>query len=107
MTVAADYGASAADLETLRRLVGARCKWVRFGGFTMTGARAGAYSFVLFGRSRRVWVQAPLTPSGRRRRNAKGRWRFRQTAPGPSRVPWEYAGSVDEVVDWLCAKAGR
>ena len=105
MTVASDYGVSAVDLEMLRRLAEARCKWVRFGGFTPSGARVGEYSFLLFGQSRRAWVQAPLTPSGRWR-NGTGRWRFRQTARGPSRDPWEYAGSVDEVVEWLCAKAG-
>ena len=105
MTVASDYGASAVDLETLRRLVEARCKWVRFGGFTPSGARVGEYSFLLFGQSRRAWVQAPLTPSGRQR-NGTGRWRFRQTPRDRSHDPWKYAGSVDEVVDWLCAKAG-
>ncbi len=105
MTAADDYGASAVHLETLRRLVDGRCERVRFAGFTPQGARVGAYSFLLFGHRRRVWVQAPLTPAGRLR-NGTGRWRFRQTGRGATADPWDYADSVHDVVDWLCAKAG-
>ena len=97
------YGESATDLETLRRLVAARCPHVGFGGHTPSGARTGEYSFrPVAGRS--AWVQAPVTPTGRSR--AGGRWRFRLSRrPGQPRDPWEHADTVHRVVDWICAKA--
>ena len=101
------YGASAEELEALRLAVAARCPQVRFCGWTGKGARIGEYSFrLLSGRS--VVVQAPTKPTGELRRGIS-RWRFRLTRPRPghARDLWEEladAATLDEVVDWICAR---
>ena len=101
------YGASAEELEALRLAVAARCPQVRFCGWTEKGARIGEYSFrLLSGRS--VVVQAPTSPTGELRRGVS-RWRFRLARPEPGQADdlWEELDDVetlDEVVDWICAR---
>ena len=106
MTTAKDYGASAVELETLRRLVDARAiPGVYFGGFTPSGAATGEYSFRLpTGVS--VWVRSPTAPKGGSRRVHPGRWLFRlTTAPGGDLRSWEHARDVNDVVDWIAKRA--
>ena len=101
----ADYGCSAEHLETLRDLVEARCRHMRFAGHTVTSARLGEYRFRFppwthDGVSRSVYVQAPITPEGKPR-GGLGIWRYRfGRANGKSR-PWERAADLEAVVDWI------
>lgn len=78
-TTAKDYGASALELETLRRLVTAQVPAVRFGGFTPSGAANGEYSFRL-PNGLSAWVRSPTAPKGRQRARHPGHWLFRLTA---------------------------
>lgn len=103
-----DYGDSALELETLRRMVEQQCPMVQFGGYTTSGARAGEYRFRLPPKlndrslSRSVYVQAPVTPHGRPR-GGIGLWHFRTTRkPGAPRDPWKTASMVETVVGWIC-----
>ena len=108
MVFARNYGASASYLEALSRVVQARCPLVRFGGCSVSLARTGACAFRLPpGRSsfsRSVWVQAPLTPAGKRRAGT-GRWRFHLTGQRGRPPEWRSADSLDQVVDWICSQA--
>ena len=107
---AADYGASAEDLETLRRIVEQRCPSARFGGFTATGARNGEYRFALppTGRSysRSIYVRAPLTPKGKPR-DGLGLWNYRlaRNANG-SWQPWQRSATMEAVVGWIGRQTG-
>ena len=101
------YRASADELETLRLALAARCPDVRFCGWTEGGARIGEYRFRLMS-GRSVVVQAPTRPTGELRRGVS-RWRFRLTRPQPGHADeaWEEladAETLDEVVDWICAR---
>lgn len=99
-TTAKDYGASAADLETLRRVVAVRLPAVRFAGFTPSGAANGEYSFRLAdGRS--AWVRSPTAPDGNQRDRHPGRWLCGLT----NNRAWKDVRSVDDVVDWLTVQA--
>lgn len=104
MTTAKDYGASAVELETLRRLVDERAiAGVYFGGFTPSGAANGEYSFRLpSGIS--AWVRAPTAPKGGLRYVHPGQWLFRLT--NRPRDEWQHAGSVHIVVDWYREAGG-
>lgn len=105
-TTAKDYGASAPELETLRRLVTAQVPAVRFGGFTPSGAANGEYSFRL-PNGLSAWVRSPTAPKGRQRARHPGHWLFRLTCePGGGMRPWDHAHSVNRVLDWL-ANPGR
>jgi len=101
-TTAKDYGASAVELETLRRLIAARLPAVRFGEFTPSGAANGEYSFWLpDGRS--AWIRSPTAPDGGQRDRHPGHWLCQLTSQ--PRAPWKYARFVDDVVDWLTVQA--
>ena len=103
MTTANDYGSSAVELETLRRLVEAReVTDVRFGGWTPSGAANGEYLFRLPG-GISAWVRSPTGPKGGPRREHPGRWLFRLTHR--PRADWQHARTVFDVVDWLIAQA--
>ena len=79
MTTANDYGASALQLETLRRLVEVRdVAGVRFGAWTPSGAANGEYAFRLPG-GMSAWVRSPTGPKGGPRHEHPGRWLFRLT----------------------------
>jgi len=108
MVFAQNYGASAAHLEALCRMVQALCPRVRFAGHSVSLARTGACAFRLPpGRSshrRSVWVQAPVMPAGKLRAGT-GRWRFRFTSPRGRPPQWRSADSIDQVVDWICSQA--
>lgn len=101
-TTASDYGASAPELETLRRLVAVRCPTVRFGGFTPSGAANGEYSFRL-PNGRSAWIRSPVAAKGGQRHEHPGRWLCRLT--NRPRDPWKHARSVDDVVDWIIVQA--
>ena len=101
-TTAKDYGASAVELETLRRLVEARdIPVLRFGGYTPSGAANGEYSFRLPVGA--AWVRSPTSPKGGDRHHHPGRWLFRLTHR--PHEPWQHAGYVYAVVDWLAEQA--
>ena len=106
-TTAKDYGASAPELETLRRLVTAQVPAVRFGGFTPSGAANGEYSFRL-PNGLSAWVRSPTAPKGGQRARHPGHWLFRLTSePGGGMRPWDHARSVDPVLNWLATQAVR
>lgn len=103
------YGASAEELERLRRAVADRCSHVRFRGWTVRDSRLGEYRFSsVSGRS--VVVQSPTIPTGELRCGVR-RWRLRliRSLPGHNLDQWEELAvanveTLDEVVDWICAR---
>ncbi len=76
------YGCARRDLDLLRRELGALRAGIRFPRQSDSAARVGEYRFILPG-GKSIYVQGPLTPSGRWRRqgwswryNFEGEWRL-------------------------------
>lgn len=103
---AADYGASAADLEALRRLLEVRVPSVQFRGFFAIGAKRGEYVFGLppcnrsTSASASVVVQAPTTPHGHKREGL-GLWRYRLSQQRNDSRAWRRAALMETVVEWI------
>ena len=68
------YGSARRDLELLRRELWAQNTGIRFPRQSNSAARIGEYRFILPG-GQSVYVQGPLTPSGRWRRHGWS-WRY-------------------------------
>lgn len=82
------YGSARRDLEILRRELWAQNKRICFPRQSDSAARIGEYRFILPG-GQSIYVQGPLTQSGRWRRhgwswryNIEGQWRCFRTRRG-------------------------
>lgn len=103
------YGDSAADLETLRKLVEERCPMAMFAGHTQTGSELGEYRFLLSPldgswKGQSIYVRAPRTPAGHLR-DRLGLWCFRRAPINNRTIEWRRATHVETVVDWICHEA--
>lgn len=93
-----DYRASGPYLEALKDAI--PTSDIRVGDPTKSGAKLGEYRFYGPGSRRSAWVQAPVTPFGRRRAG-RGMWRFRLTTRDRKSEQWEHASTIGDVVLWL------